>query len=97
MSASSYKLSSPRKLFRGVAIVTLAASFSFASISNSLATNENPAPLEIITIAHGDSLWLLAGVYAPDQDPRDWIAEVVSVNSLETATIVPGQRISLPR
>lgn len=97
MSAvTSYQLNNPRKLFRGVAIVTLAASFSIASMTGSFAGNETPAELSYVTVQAGDSLWNMAAVYGAGMDPRDWIAEVVLLNALESVDLVPGQQIALP-
>ena len=97
MSAvTSYRLTSPRRLFRGLAILALAASFTMASISGSFAGSQEAGELEFVTVQSGDSLWSLADVYAPNEDPRDWIAEVVLLNSLETADLTPGQQIALP-
>jgi peptidoglycan/LPS O-acetylase OafA/YrhL len=95
--AAPYRLTNPRKLFRAITILALASSFSIAGISGSVATNTEPVALEYITVGHGDSLWALARSYAPNQDPRDWIASVVSLNALSTASLEPGQRIALPR
>lgn len=93
----SYSLQNPAKLLRGLIIVGLAVSFSMAGINGSVATNEQPAPLEYITVGYGESLWDLAEVFADNQDPRDWIAEVVAVNALSSTVLEPGQRIALPR
>lgn len=95
-NATSYRLTNPRKLFRGVAIVALAASFSIASISGSFAGTEASAPLEYVTVVSGDSLWSLADQHADNMDPRDWIAEVVLMNALSSTDLVPGQQIALP-
>ena len=97
MSAvTSYRLTNPRRLFRGLAILALAASFTMASISGSFAGSQEAGELEFVTVQSGDSLWSLADVYAPNEDPRDWIAEVVLLNSLESADLTPGQQIALP-
>jgi len=97
MSATtSYRLTNPRRLFRGLAIVALAASFSMASISGSFAGSQEPGELQYVPVQSGDSLWSLADAYAPNEDPRDWIAEVVLLNALETAELAPGQQIALP-
>jgi hypothetical protein len=96
-SNANYRLQNPRKLFRAVAILALAASFSVASLTGSFATNESGAELEYITVNSGETLWQLANQHAPAQDPRDWIAEVVAVNALTTVDLEPGQRLALPR
>jgi len=97
MSAvTSYRLTNPRRLFRGIAILALAASFTMASISGSFAGSQEPSELEYVTVQSGDSLWSLADAYAPNQDPRDWIAEVVLLNALSSVDLTPGQQIALP-
>lgn len=92
-----YRLQNPRKLFRAVTIIALATSFSVAGISGSLATNGSSAELEYLTVNSGESLWELAAIHAPGEDPRDWIAEVVTMNALSTVDLQPGQRIAVPR
>ena len=66
------------------------------SISGSFAGSQEPGELLYVTVQSGDSLWSLADSYAPNEDPRDWIAEVVLLNALETAELTPGQQIALP-
>ena len=94
-NATTYRLTSPRKLVRAVMVLVLAATLSVVGITNSVATNAEPAPLSYITVSAGDSLWALAEEYATG-DPRDWIAEVVIINDLESSTLTPGQQIALP-
>lgn len=98
MSAKlNYKLQSPRKLLRGAAIIALAFGLSAAGISGSMANNIPGTPLDYTTVSFGDTLWELAAVHAPGEDPRDWIAEVVALNALDSIDLEPGQRIALPR
>lgn len=98
MSAKlTYRLQSPRKLVRGAAILTLAFGLSALGISGSMATNGQSVPLDYMTVSAGDTLWQLAAVHAPNQDPRDWISDVVSLNALTSIDLEPGQRIALPR
>lgn len=92
----TYRLQNPRKLFRAVTILALAVSLSIAGISGSQATSQSPGDLEFITVSSGDTLWQLATTFAPNQDPRDWIAEVVAINALSSVDLEPGQRIALP-
>lgn len=97
MSAvTSYRLTNPRRLFRGIAILALAASFTMASISGSFAGSQEAGELDYVTVQSGDSLWSLADIYAPNADPRDWIAEVVLLNALTSVDLTPGQQIALP-
>lgn len=49
---------------------------------------------ELYTVERGDSLWAISRKYCPDNvDPREWIDEVRTLNSLPDATIYPGQRL----
>jgi hypothetical protein len=51
---------------------------------------------ETITVAPGDSLWSIAQEVAPTADPREVIGAIMNLNGLATATLEPGQRLSLP-
>lgn len=51
---------------------------------------------DYVTIASGQSLWQLAETIAPTSDPRDVIAEIVSLNQLPSENVQPGQRLALP-
>ncbi|SCX13267.1 LysM peptidoglycan-binding domain-containing protein [Candidatus Aquiluna sp. UB-MaderosW2red] len=93
---TKYRITNPRKLFRGLAIVVLTAGFAASSITGSMAGSGSTGELEFLTVTAGDSLWGLAAVHAPKADPRDWISEVVLLNALESVNLEPGQRIALP-
>lgn len=59
-----------------------------------------PAPVETevvtVTVAQGDTLWTLAEQFAPDnQDPRDWIYDVRTLNNLETSALFPGMQLNV--
>lgn len=50
-----------------------------------------------VTVAQGESLWSLAEQFAPEnQDPREWIYEVTTINNLETSSLIPGMRLTVP-
>jgi len=51
---------------------------------------------EQITVMPGDSLWSIAGDIAPNVDTQQVIADIVSLNQLDTATVQPGQRLAIP-
>lgn len=96
LAVGNYKLQNPGRLARAVMIVAIGVGFSFSSISGSVAGDAGPVELDFITVQQGESLWELAGEYAPEADPRDWIAEVVMINALESIDLTPGQQIALP-
>jgi len=92
----NYKLQNPGRLARAAMILAIGIGFSISSISGSVAGDATPVELEYITVQQGESLWELAGQYAPNADPRDWIAEVVMINALQSIDLIPGQQIALP-
>lgn len=50
-----------------------------------------------ITVQQGQSLWSVAAQYAPDRDPRVVIGEIVELNGLDSARVLPGQQLLVPR
>ncbi len=56
----------------------------------------DPVSFEYVTILSGQSLWDVAETLAPTADPRDVIAEIVSLNQLSSDNVQPGQRLALP-
>ena len=95
LAVGNYRLTNPGRLMRVLAVFALALLLSILGISGSVATSEAPRALEYVTVNQGDSLWSLADQYA-EGDPRDWIAEVVTLNALDSSTLIPGQQIALP-
>jgi hypothetical protein len=51
---------------------------------------------QYVTVESGQSLWSIAEKVAPSADPRDVIADIVSLNQLDTAVVSPGQRLAIP-
>jgi hypothetical protein len=51
---------------------------------------------DYLTINAGESLWQVAERIAPASDPRDVIAEIVSLNQLTSSAVEPGQRLAIP-
>ncbi len=49
-----------------------------------------------VTVYSGDTLWSLAEEYASNQDPRDFIAQLVALNNLEDSVISAGMQLALP-
>lgn len=68
----------------------------FAANSASANSEASLVSFRYITVQAGQSLWALAAQHANGADPRDWIAQVVSLNALTSAEVQPGQRIALP-
>lgn len=49
-----------------------------------------------VTVGHGDTLWAIAQDIAPEQDPREVIAEIKKLNALSVSTVTPGQQLAVP-
>ena len=80
-----------------VLVALVFAAITFFSSQSAQASNE-VAKVEFtyVTVHAGETLWSLAEKYAPEQDPRDFLDQLVSLNNLTEATVQPGQRIALP-
>lgn len=48
------------------------------------------------TVQPGESLWSLAQRIAPDNDPREVIAQIRRLNDLDSADLQVGQHLLLP-
>lgn len=87
-----------------VVITTLAAvplvigAFLFAvNGGGAIATgSDTHTQFSYVTVHSGQSLWSIAEKVAPTADPRDVIADIVSLNQLQSAVVTPGQRIAIP-
>ncbi len=77
-------------------LIALAAWLGLNAGAAAASSSASSTSFEYVTVEHGDSLWSLAGALAPEADPRDVIADVMSLNQLESSTVVPGQRIAVP-
>lgn len=62
-----------------------------------VATSSAPdASFEWVTVDGGQSLWDIAAVVAPEEDPREFAAQVKSLNQLPSSVVQPGQRLAIP-
>jgi len=77
-----------------ITVLGLLAMFSGGSAIASLGSST--AEFDYLTVQAGQSLWSIAETIAPSADPRDVIAEIRSLNQLETSSVQPGQRIAIP-
>ena len=54
------------------------------------------SPLEQTTVQPGESLWSVAQRIAPDNDPRDVVAQIRRLNDLQGSQLQVGQHLLLP-
>ena len=54
------------------------------------------ATFSYVTVGAGQSLWSIAEELAPNADPREVVADIVSLNQLGSANVQAGERIAIP-
>lgn len=59
------------------------------------ATETGPS-LQQTTVQQGETLWTVARRIAPDNDPRDVIAQIRRINHLQSSSLRVGQQLLLP-
>jgi len=55
-----------------------------------------PMRVRYHVVLPGETLWGLAATVDPHADPRDVVAELVSLNALQSPGLQIGQRVALP-
>ena len=79
-----------------VAIPVVAAALAFGINAGGAVGTSSSTPLAKITVVGGETLWGVAKQIAPNADPRDVVADIISVNRLGSADIYPGEHLSIP-
>ncbi|MEJ3404935.1 LysM peptidoglycan-binding domain-containing protein [Rathayibacter sp. YIM 133350] len=88
-----------RVVLTGLAALPLVAGAFLLSLNAGMAEAGGAGAgqsFEYVTVQSGQSLWQLAEQLAPSADPRDVIADIVSLNQLASTDIEPGQRLAIP-
>ena len=92
-----------RFVFIGIPLILLAALLlSFSGFLNAPAKAAESAaelsltPTVTVTVQPGESLWAIAEAMAPERDPRDVVTDIIQLNNLEAARVVPGQALFIP-
>ena len=75
--------------------VVIAAMMFALNGGGAIATSGAGQPLEQIVVLPGETLWQLAEDYAPNADPRDFIADVESLNAIGGG-LQAGQVLDIP-
>jgi hypothetical protein len=55
------------------------------------------SPLPSVVVRPGDTLWTIAGDYAPGRDRLGTIEDIRRLNHLDGYSLQPGRRLVLPR
>jgi hypothetical protein len=80
-----------------VATPVLAMSLLLASPGALAESTPVANDFEYMTVLSGDTLWSIAQEVNPSGDPRDVVAEIMTLNGLSSASLTPGQEIAIPR
>jgi LysM repeat protein len=82
-------------LVAGVVAVAFFGANSAVADSDSVGVSASQT-FDYVTVQAGETLWGLAEEIAPSADPRDVIADIVSLNQLPSADVQPGQKLAVP-
>lgn len=88
-----------RAVFTTLAALPLVIVAMFLGLNGGGAVATNTAPdatFEWVTVDPGQSLWDVAAEVAPQEDPREFAAQVVSLNQLTSSDVQAGQRLAIP-
>ena len=99
MTTTSLRITRRGRVVLGLALALPVMAISvFLASSGALAESDAASDdFEYMTVLSGDTLWSIATMISPHEDPRDVVANIISLNQLETASLMPGQEIALPR
>jgi hypothetical protein len=89
-----------RLTHRGHALLLLiVAAFVYAAFGLGHAS-ASPEPVSSsvhqVVVQQGESLWAIASRVAPNQDPRDVVGKIESLNHLHGSTVAAGETLQLP-
>lgn len=73
----------------------LAVSLGRTGSQAATVTESGPA-LQQTTVQSGETLWSIAQRIAPDNDPREVVAQLRRVNHLHSSSLQAGQQLLLP-
>jgi hypothetical protein len=81
-----------------VLLLIVAASVYAAFGLGHASAGPEPAPSSAhqVVVQQGDSIWAIASRVAPNQDPRDVVGKIESLNHLHGSTVAAGQTLLLP-
>jgi len=99
MTTTSLRITRRGRVVLGLALALPVMALSvFLASSGALAESDAASnDFEYMTVLSGDTLWSIATMISPHEVPRDVVANIISLNQLETASSLPGQEIGLPR
>lgn len=88
---------------RGRAVITTLVTAPIVALVLALALSGGEATatsgdveLPVVTVEAGQTLWQLAESIAPEANPADLVADIITMNGLDSAAVMPGQTLLLP-
>lgn len=85
-----------RVLFVVLVVALLLGAFSIGRVSTRAAAPGAPAATTSVVVGSDDTLWSLAVRSRPHADPRDTVRLIERLNGLSSASVRPGQRLTVP-
>ena len=79
-----------------VAVLLTAFSLGRSATQAAPVGGEPVAAPELTVVQPGESLWSVARRIAPDNDPREVVAQIRRLNDLTSSQLQPGQQLLLP-
>ncbi|WP_018636854.1 LysM peptidoglycan-binding domain-containing protein [Parafrankia elaeagni] len=79
-----------------LASMVLGVVFSAVLVTSSQAFTGTPVAYETHRVLPGETLWEIARGIDPDADTREIVGQLMALNGLPTAALLPGQRLRLP-
>jgi LysM repeat protein len=86
-----------RMMLLALSALILLAAVSVGRTGSQAATATDYGPsLQQTTVQPGDTLWTVAKRIAPQNDPREVVAQIRRVNHLQSSSLRVGQQLLLP-
>jgi hypothetical protein len=79
-----------------VAVAICVGMVGLGLLASTLAAQPVPERTEVVSVAPGDTLWELAGLYAPGSDPESVVERIRELNGLRVDTLLPGSPVLVP-
>lgn len=82
-------------VFSGLVLMAAGLIFNQSALASGEVVSANKA-FNYVSVMPGDTLWNLSETYAEGKSQQDWIAEIILLNNLESATLTAGDKLALP-
>ena len=79
-----------------IPVVAIAIFLGIGSGGAAATLDSGSTNFQYVSVAPGQSLWQLAEQIAPQADPREVVADILSLNNLSSGDVQPGQELAIP-